>query len=38
MQAVGHLNQDDADIIAHRKEQLLEIFGLGRSAVAKDTT
>ena len=36
MQAVGHLDEDDADVLAHRQQQLAEVLGLGRGVVAED--
>ena len=38
VQAVGNLNEDDADILRHGKEQLLEVLGLRRSLITEDTT
>ena len=38
VQAVTYLDEDDADVIAHGEEQLLEVLGLGRSLVAEDTS
>jgi len=36
VQTVGYLDEDDADVIVHREQQLLEVLGLCRSAVAED--
>ena len=36
VQAVGHLDEDDADVLAHRQQQLAEVLGLCRGAVAED--
>ena len=36
MQTVANLDEDDADVIAHGKQQLLEVLGLSRGVVAED--
>ena len=36
VQAVGNLDEDDADIVVHRQQQLLEVLGLRRGAVTED--
>ena len=38
VQTVGNLDEDDADVVAHRQQQLLEVLGLGRGLLAKDAT
>ena len=38
VEAVGNLHQDDANVVAHREEYLLERLCLHRSAVAEDAT
>ena len=38
VQAVADLDEDDADVVVHREEQLLEVFCLSRSLVAEDAT
>ena len=37
VQAVAYLDEDHADVVAHGKEQLLEVLGLGRSLLAEDS-
>ena len=37
VEAVGNLDKDDADVVAHGEQQLLEVFGLCGSLVAEDT-
>ena len=36
MEAVGNLDEDNAYVVAHREQELLESFGLQRGAVAED--
>ena len=36
VQAVGNLDEDDADVVAHGQEQFLQVLDLGRRFVAKD--
>ena len=36
VQAVGNLDEDDANVVAHGEQQFLEVLGLGRSLFAKD--
>ena len=38
VQAVGNLDEDDADILRHGQEQLLEVLGLRRSLITEDAT
>ena len=38
VKSVGNLDEDDANVIAHCKQQLFEVFSLCGSLVAKDTT
>ena len=38
VQAVANLDEYDTDVIAHREQQLLEVFCLRRRLVAEDTT
>ena len=37
VQAVGHLDEDDADVFRHGEQQPAEVLGLGRCLVAEDT-
>ena len=36
VQAVANLDEDDADVVAHCKQQLFEVFGLRRGPVTED--
>ena len=36
VQAVGNLDEDDTDVVAHGQQQLFEILGLRRGTVAED--
>ena len=38
VKSVGYFDEDDANVIAHCKQQLFEVFSLCGSLVAKDTT
>ena len=38
MQTVTYLDEDDADILTHGKQQLLEVLCLRRSLFAEDAT
>ena len=38
MKSVANLDENDTYIITHHKQKLLEVLGLGRSLVAKDTS
>ena len=38
MKAVANLDEDNADVIAHGKQQFFEVFCLCRSLVAEDST
>ena len=38
MKAVGNLDEDDADVVAHGEENLLERLCLHRGAVTKEAT
>ena len=38
MQAVGHLDEHHAHVLAHGEQQLAEVLGLYRRLVAKDAT
>ena len=38
VEAVGHLDEHDADVAAHGEEELAEVFGLGRGFVAEDAS
>ena len=37
MKPVCHLDEDNTDVLAHRQQQLAEVLGLCRGAVAEDT-
>jgi hypothetical protein len=36
VQAVADFDEDDADVLAHRQQQLLEVLRLSRSLLAED--
>ena len=38
MQSVAYLDEDNADVITHGKQQFLEVLSLCRSPISEDTT
>ena len=38
VKAVGHLDEDNANVVVHRQQELAEVLGLCRSTVTEDST